>query len=229
MLDYSFLLNTAVALLLGVVIGAERQYGRHPAGIRTNALVSLGSALFVSLSLLLEPEGSPTRIAAQVVSGIGFIGGGAILREGVNVRGMNTAATLWCSGAVGTLAGAGFILYAAAGTAAILVIHFAFGPLAHAIDRRTQLTGNVETHYQIRVACQRSDLGRVRASLMHRLTAHKTLLLQGLSVADGDKADSVVVVATLFALTRDDQSVNNLVTELCPEECVLSVSWQRIE
>src|SRR5277367_6021962 len=102
-----FARNVGVALLMGFAIGLERQFRQHPAGLRTNSLVCIGAALFVSLSRLITPESSPTRVAAQVVSGIGFLGGGVILREGWNVKGMNTAATLWCSAAVGTLAGSG--------------------------------------------------------------------------------------------------------------------------
>ena len=110
MSSLSFLLDTAGALLIGVAIGAERQFRRHPAGLRTNALVCVGAALFVSMPRLIGATEDPTRMAATVVSGLGFLGGGVILREGLNLRGLNTAATLWCSGAVGALSGAGFQL-----------------------------------------------------------------------------------------------------------------------
>ena len=93
----TFALNTGTALLLGMAIGLERQYRQHTAGLRTNTLVCLGAALFVSLPTFLPGESSPTRIAAQVVSGIGFLGGGVILREGLNVRGLATAATMWAT------------------------------------------------------------------------------------------------------------------------------------
>ena len=100
-MDVTFLTNLSVALLLGVVIGLERQYNQHPAGLRTNALVCLGTALFVSLPHLYGHDLSPDHIVGQVVTGVGFLGGGVILREGLSVKGMNTAATLWCSAAVG--------------------------------------------------------------------------------------------------------------------------------
>jgi putative Mg2+ transporter-C (MgtC) family protein len=90
----NFIMNIGAALLLGMAIGVERHYRQHPAGLRTNALVSLGAALFVSLALEYPGESSPTRMASYVISGMGFLGGGVILREGLNVRGMNTAATL---------------------------------------------------------------------------------------------------------------------------------------
>src|SRR5476649_1682367 len=105
-----FVLRLLAALALGVAIGIERQMGQHPAGMRTNALVCLGSALFVGLTALVGDKDSPTRVAAQIVSGMGFICGGAIMREGVTVRGMNTAATIWCTAAIGTLVGSDKIL-----------------------------------------------------------------------------------------------------------------------
>src|SRR5580658_28648 len=112
MLDLQFCANLIVALVLGAVIGVERQWRQRMAGLRTNALVSLGAALFVLFGLLMSrnPGIAPTRIAAYVVSGVGFLGAGVILRDGVNVRGMNTAATIWCSSAVGVLAGGGYVV-----------------------------------------------------------------------------------------------------------------------
>ena len=117
---FRFFFHNICALLLGCLIGLERQWHRRNAGLRTNALVSLGAALFVSLSGLLFGTGDQSRIAAQVVSGIGFIGAGLLIKEGMNVSGLNTAATLWCAGAVGTLAGSGFVSEAAIGQASSL-------------------------------------------------------------------------------------------------------------
>jgi putative Mg2+ transporter-C (MgtC) family protein len=102
-------INLAAAVALSSVIGFERQWHNRLAGLRTNTLVALGAATFVVFSDIVPGEGSPTRIAAQVVSGIGFLGAGLIFREGLSVRGLNTAATLWCSAAVGVLAGAGYL------------------------------------------------------------------------------------------------------------------------
>jgi len=104
-----FALRLAVAFLLGSALGFERQWRQRMAGLRTNTLVATGSALFVMLSVLTPDDASPTRISAQVVSGIGFLAGGVILKEGLSVRGLNTAATIWCAAAIGALAGAGFI------------------------------------------------------------------------------------------------------------------------
>src|SRR5713226_8519830 len=98
-----------LALLLGSAIGIERQLHQKMAGLRTNALVALGSCGFVVFSSMVG-EGDPTRMASQIVTGIGFLGAGVILREGINVHGLNTAATLWCSAMVGTFAGGGYWL-----------------------------------------------------------------------------------------------------------------------
>jgi putative Mg2+ transporter-C (MgtC) family protein len=100
-------LYLAIALACGAVIGTERQARGRATGLRTNALVAVGAAAFVIFAARYTGEASPTRVAAQVVSGIGFLGAGIIFRDGGTVHGLNTAATLWCSAAVGLLAGTG--------------------------------------------------------------------------------------------------------------------------
>jgi putative Mg2+ transporter-C (MgtC) family protein len=116
----TFALRLAVAFALGTVVGFERQQRQGLTSARTNALVSVGAAQFVMLSYLIG-AGDPTRIAAQIVSGIGFLGAGVILRTGMHIRGLNTAATLWGVAAVGSLAGAGFLLESTVGAAFILL------------------------------------------------------------------------------------------------------------
>src|SRR5689334_9307160 len=95
----TFCLHALAAAAMGIAIGLERQWGQHTAGLRTNALVAFGACLFVSLPHLLGGTPSPAQLAGQVVVGVGFLGGGVIMKEGLNVRGLNTAATLWCSAA----------------------------------------------------------------------------------------------------------------------------------
>jgi putative Mg2+ transporter-C (MgtC) family protein len=132
-----FAVRAAVVLVLGAAVGPERQWRQRTAGLRTDALVALGAALFELFAVLLSGARGvdPTRIAAYVVSGIGFLGAGVILRDGVHVRGINTAATIWCSAAVGVLAGAGYIPVAAIAAALILTAHLALGPIAQRVDR----------------------------------------------------------------------------------------------
>ncbi|RUT66114.1 hypothetical protein CKG00_06690 [Morganella morganii] len=114
-----YLLNLLAALALGALIGAERQWRQRMAGLRTNALVAVGAAVFILSSVTTSPD-SPGRIAAQVVSGIGFLGAGVIMREGMNIRGLNTAATLWCSAGIGVLCGLGE--FGPALTAALVIL-----------------------------------------------------------------------------------------------------------
>src|SRR5438874_2329605 len=129
----SFAIDLLVALAMGVLIGLEREYRQHPAGLRTNALVSVGAALFVALDRLTPNLGNSTRMAPYVVSGIGFLGGGVILRDGLNVKGMSTAATLWCTAAIGVLAGMGHPAHAIVGTVVVLACHLGLRPISHGI------------------------------------------------------------------------------------------------
>lgn len=222
----AFVANMAAALGLGVLIGLERQWRQHTAGLRTNALVALGAALFVGLSSLIDREASPTRIAAQVVSGLGFLGGGVILREGLNVRGLNTAATIWCSGAVGSLAGAGYPLEALVGTLGVLTIHLGLRPVTRWIDRRTKTSTDVETLYQLRVETTHDHDRQIRQILMRHVNGHEKLTLQGIATDDGE-AGRAIVVASIYSPDRNDRALEDLVARISIEPDVKRVSWQR--
>jgi putative Mg2+ transporter-C (MgtC) family protein len=214
-----------IALGMGLAIGIERQLGQHPAGLRTNALVCLGSALFVSLSGVLS-DSDNTRIAAQVVSGIGFICGGAILREGINVRGMNTAATLWCSAAIGALVGIGAWPLALLGTVAIVASHFLFRPLAHYIDQYTQGKVQMEVLCEVKIVCLRLQAERVRALLLEQIKI-ANLRLQGLSLQDTASPDQVEMVVHLYAMQHNERTMNDLVACLAGQDAVGRVSWSK--
>jgi putative Mg2+ transporter-C (MgtC) family protein len=222
----TFLLNIAVALALGIAIGFERQWRQHQAGLRTNALVALGAALFVSLSRLMGDEGSPTRIASYIVSGLGFLGAGVILRDGLNVKGMNTAATLWCTGAVGTLAGAGFPLEAIAGTAAVLTVHLGLRPVVSWIDARTKMMTDVETYYRLRVTCGEGEGAHIRAIILRHIGGRPRMSVQGISTEESDK-EGKAIVADVYALERNDRAMEEIVARLSIEPEVSAVSWQR--
>lgn len=130
-------LRLALAAGLGGAIGLEREYRQKPAGLRTNMLIALGSALFAILSVELGASaGSPDRIAAQVVSGIGFLGAGAILRSGQNVHGLTTAATIWVNAAIGMAAGLGAYSVAAGGATLTLVVLALLPVMERIFERR---------------------------------------------------------------------------------------------
>jgi putative Mg2+ transporter-C (MgtC) family protein len=224
----SFTLNIGAALLMGMAIGLERQFRQHPAGLRTNTLVCVGAALFVSVGLLIDHEPSPTRVAAQVVSGIGFLGGGVILREGFNVRGMNTAATLWCSAAVGVLAGLGLLLQAAIGTTAVLIVHLALRPLVQRIDSRAKIATEIETLYRIRVVCPHESEGVIRAIFMRHINAQPNMSLHGLSTQDTEEGEKTAVIAEVFSTQRNDKYMNDMVSRISIEPSVSGVRWEKV-
>jgi putative Mg2+ transporter-C (MgtC) family protein len=131
-------LRLALAAGLGAAIGIEREFRRKPAGLRTNMLIALGSALFTILSIHLAQEGgTPDRISAQIVTGIGFLGAGAIMRSGTSVHGMTTAATIWVNAAIGMAAGAGEFATAGVATAITLVVLALLPPIEGFFERRT--------------------------------------------------------------------------------------------
>jgi putative Mg2+ transporter-C (MgtC) family protein len=131
------LLRLSVAAALGGAIGLERELRERGAGLRTHLVVCLGSALFtlVSAYAFVGPKVDPTRIAAQIVSGIGFLGAGAIIRQGLSVRGLTTAATLWLVAAIGMASGAGYYDAAVIATAGALLT---LGPLRIVAYRATR-------------------------------------------------------------------------------------------
>ncbi len=132
-----FILRISVALVAGITVGFERQWHHKSAGLRTNTLVAIGSSLYVLLSIQLTQEnGDVTRIIGQIVTGIGFLGVGIIFREGINVHGLTTAATVWCSSAVGCLAGSGYYLETLIATITIVTINLLLMPLDKWLNNR---------------------------------------------------------------------------------------------
>jgi putative Mg2+ transporter-C (MgtC) family protein len=226
-LDFAARLACAVAL--GASIGSERQWRQRLAGLRTNCLVAAGAAQFVLLSAMTPGDTSPTRIAAQVVSGIGFLGAGVILRDGLNIRGLNTAATLWCSAAVGCLAGAGLLVEATIGTAAVIAANVLLRPLGRKIDRQPVAETELETAYRFRVRCADAKEAHVRALLLQAL-AGGNLMLQSLHSYDVDETGYVAVHADLIAPNgRDDPRVEQAASRLSLESGVTGVSWEILD
>jgi putative Mg2+ transporter-C (MgtC) family protein len=134
-------LRLLLAAGLGAALGLEREYRQKPAGLRTNMLIAVGAALFTEISTIIAgPAGSVDRVAAQIVTGIGFLGGGAILRGRSSVHGMTTAATIWVNAAIGMAAGAGQRVIATAATALTLVVLVLLPPIEAYFERRPGLS-----------------------------------------------------------------------------------------
>ena len=168
-----FLIRISLCFILGIIIGIERQYRRKTAGIRTITLVSLGSFLFVSISNLSTTE-DVTRIAAQVVSGIGFLGAGVILRDGTNIRGLNTAATLWCSAAIGALTALGMLVEAIIGVAYILMANLFLRFISRKLLRKTIHTKIIG--YNLTILCTEDKEKTIKNTLIQRLKTNQMTL-----------------------------------------------------
>lgn len=216
-----------VALVLGSLIGLERQWRQRAAGLRTNALVCFGAAAFVDLGATV---GGPTttNVISYVISGVGFLGAGAIMKDGGNIRGLNTAATLWCSAAVGACAGGGELLDAAFVTALLLVINSAFRPLSRFIDRqslaRSIAQTDVRTIYQISAVSPVSNEPEVRALLLQAL-AERPLFLRELRTEDIGDTEDVLLRAEVEADKRSSALLDEVAKRLREEDSVSKVEW----
>jgi putative Mg2+ transporter-C (MgtC) family protein len=217
-------INLGVATLLGAAIGFERQWRHRMAGLRTNTLVAIGAASFVVFEGLFPDDGSPTRVAAQVVSGIGFLGAGIIFREGLHVTGLNTAATLWCSAAVGLLAGSGHPLHATAASTSVVLVNLGLRPLVRYINKRPIAQAETDLQYRVRVVCKNPDEAHVRALLLHS-TSNGHLTLRRLDSTDLDDGARVEVLAQLTAPTKNDATLEQIVGRLSLEPNVSAASW----
>jgi putative Mg2+ transporter-C (MgtC) family protein len=221
-------LNLSVALLCGAAIGSERQVRQRMAGLRTNALVALGSASFVVFSALYPDEVSPTRVAAQVVSGIGFLGAGIIFRDGFNVHGLNTAATLWCSAAVGMFAGAGALTFAALLTGLVVFINLGLRPFVKWLKRTTRAGVPVLRQFRVMVRCPTAREAEVRA-LMIRTLGMGGLHLSEIERTVAEAAGEIELVATLSGEGLAEALLEQAVTLLASEPGLARVRWELLE
>lgn len=225
MLWHLFAVRLLLALVLGAFIGAERQWRQRMAGLRTNALVAAGAAMFVMLAALTAGATTEAfRIAGQVVTGIGFLGAGVILRNGVNITGLNTAATLWCSAAVGVLAGNG--MYGSAVTGAVVVIgaNVLLRPIGKALNRG-QGTVDADIIYLFRITARTDQEAHMRALLLNSIGG-QPLLLKSLKSDDLEHTDKVEIQATLTSSGRQNSLLEQIVSRLSLEPSVSGVSWE---
>jgi len=221
-------LNLTVALTCGAVIGSERQIRQRMAGLRTNALVALGAAGFVIFSSLYPAEVSPTRVAAQIVSGIGFLGAGIIFRDGFNVHGLNTAATLWCSAGVGMMAGSGALDYAALMTVLVVFVNLGLRPLVKWIKRKTNAGAPVVRQFKLCVtgpSAQEVDL----RGLVLRTLGMGALRLSEMQAEPVDGGGMVRLTALIMGEGLVDHAMEQALSHLAADPLVRQVTWQVLE
>jgi|TARA_R110002049_G_scaffold23545_3_gene83300 putative Mg2+ transporter-C (MgtC) family protein len=216
--------NLMLALVCGGLIGSERQVRQRMAGLRTNALVALGAASFVVFSGLFPDELSPTRVGAQVVSGIGFLGAGIIFRHGFTVHGLNTAATLWCSASVGLLAGAGAPLFAVLVTGLIIFINLGLRPIVKFIKSHTRAGLPVTTEARVIATCASKREGDVRTLLLSRLPA-PTFHVTGLERTRDKDSGPVTLELTVAVLGPPDAMLKPALAPLLLDTKLSSLRW----
>jgi len=217
-------LYLVAAVVLGGCIGFERQWRQRLAGLRTNTLVALGAASFLVFSGL-TPSDAPARVAAQVVSGVGFLGAGLIFKEGLSVHGLNTAATLWCSAAVGVLAGSGHLAHAALVTVLVVLVNLCLRPLASFIQAQPARMTELISRYLITVVCRNESEAHVRALLLQSMAGAGLHFLE-LHSHNIESTDRVEVCATITAQQRKDEALEQIVGRLSLESQVTAARWK---
>ena len=221
---FDTIVSLFVAFVFGTLIGAERQYRQRSAGLRTNVLVAVGAAAFVDLGDHLFGAEGAVRVVAYVVSGIGFLGAGAIMKEGMSVRGLNTAATLWASAAVGSCAGADMVAQSAALTIFVLAGNTLLRPLVNAIDRIPLSAQSSEATYEISITTDAVRSGEVRDFLNERLETASYPVRESKIVFRSN--DNVEVAAVLVPLAVQPDDLDAVVGELSKLPGVSHASWR---
>ncbi|HMN41227.1 MAG TPA: MgtC/SapB family protein [Phycisphaerales bacterium] len=225
---HEFLLNTGVSALLGAAIGWERELHQRKAGLRTNVLVAVGSAAFVTLGAFVPHEDSQSRVAAAVVSGVGFLGAGVIFKGGATIKGLDTAATVWCSAAVGALAGWGQIAASMYIAAIVLLTNTLVRPLVKRMDKRRSTGSEPRAVYRASVACAEKDDDDVRDLLLAGVSESDLLLRSIHRTKRRDAEDGVhhTITAELVGTGADRGAVERIASRLTADPRVESASWR---
>ncbi|MBW0002043.1 MAG: MgtC/SapB family protein [Hyphomicrobiales bacterium] len=215
-------LGLAVAFVLGTLIGAERQYRQRTAGLRTNVLVAIGASAFVDIGMRLTGTAGAVQVTAYVVSGVGFLGAGVIMKEGLNIRGLNTAATLWCSAAVGAFAGTRLLGEAILLTAAVLAGNTLLRPLINFINRAPLDERKSEATYEVRVTTADADVMSARELVVEALeAAHYPVG----DIETEEREDGVEIVATLVSTAIEPVEIEAVIRSLKAAASVRDASW----
>lgn len=203
------------AFILGTIIGFERQIRQRTAGLRTNTLVAVGAAIFVSLGMRIYEEmggpQTPIHVVAYVISGIGFLGAGAIMKEGTNISGLNTAATLWGAGAVGACAGAGFLAEAVLAACFVVASNTLLRPVVNQINRLPYREETSEATYTVFVICSRLHHSDVREQMVDLLEDSTYPARKVVDHSFGQ--EDVEIEFILFATSVQAEAIDAIVTQ----------------
>ncbi|MFN3899984.1 MAG: methyltransferase [Alishewanella sp. 34-51-39] len=217
------LVSLTAAFILGSLIGLERQYRQRTAGLRTNALVAVGAAIFVDIANNLNGAGSAAHVIAYVVSGVGFLGAGVIMREQGNVRGINTAATLWGSAAIGASAGADLLMEAILGTFFVLAANTLLRPIVNRINRQpldVEATEMTHILYVIAPKVQQKHA----MDVVELVLEAAELPTRSLDITPfGD--DEIEIAATLSAMSIDGSELERISNKLLQKGFITQAYW----
>src|SRR6202167_1057954 len=202
-----FALRLFLAIAMGATVGLERQWRQRMSGTRTSALVAAGAAAFVMCGLLLDNDPSARgRIVSYVVSGVGFLGAGVIFKDGANVRGLNTAATIWCSAAIGALSGLGALHLALVLAASVLATNLVLRPLAYRIHPALPEAIPNETIYEVKLLCKIAVAAHIRTLLLSTIS-HLPVTLQSIHSEQDDANDQAQILALMRTVGRNNEAV----------------------
>lgn len=223
MKDYTkFLFQIIVCFLLSSCIGIERQYRRRLVGLRTIILVSLGAFLFVRFSYAF-PNSDMTRIAAQVVAGIGFLGAGVIIKDNKSVKGLTTAATLWCAAAIGILCAAKLLFEAATGTLLVLFTNIVLRTINRKINT---LSGNVNYNiYSFSIICEEDSESSVLKTIKDIVKKHESLINS--IVTNEIEAGDVKIELSIIDNSNNDSISNDIMQKLAGRKDITSISLNK--
>jgi putative Mg2+ transporter-C (MgtC) family protein len=221
------LARTALALLtafvLGGIIGLERQWRQRTAGLRTNVLVAVGAAAFVDLGMRVAGADGSVRVISYVVSGIGFLGAGVIMKEGAQVRGINTAATLWASAAVGAFAGSAQFGEAALVAAFVLAGNTLLRPVADFINRRPISPEETEAVYRVHVVCRPEGVSDARDLLFEELEQRHYPIREIETLSEGE--ERIELAATLVPSSANPDELDAVTRHLERHDAIESATW----
>lgn len=218
-----FVYRALLSIFCGFLIGLERQITGHAAGIRISVLVCFGSSLFVLFSILMKAW-DVSRIAAQIVSGVGFLCSGIIFKDGVQVRGLNTAATIWCTAAIGVLSSSGEMEYALIATIFLLISNLVFRQIAIRI-KPLSCFDESELFYKISIICSEGEEYQIRLAMMN-LFKRSRFILNNLESTDLPGNNVEITSILEYQGSRQDEIVEELVKKISIEKDVTSVGWE---
>lgn len=214
-----FITRLTICFFLSILIGLERQLRHRMVGLRTNVLVSIGAFLFVYLSFGINVSDN-SRIAAQVVSGIGFLGAGVILRDGSKIKGLNTAATLWCVAAIGSLCASGLVIEASIGTVFVLLSNIVLRLWSLFI--MDKIKKNAKEIYTIRINCKKDKEEKVRTNFS-KLIDNNDLVLSGLERSEITEEE---IKLKAIMITGVPTKVEILINKISSNPGVVSITWE---